>query len=119
MTILGLDHVQLAMPPGRETEAIAFYQGLLGIPHIPKPEHLRARGGCWFERGQLRIHLGVEVDFTPARKAHPGLITDDLAELRLRLETVGHPVTADAEDATHGYVLDPFGNRIELIQQHG
>ena len=67
-----IDHVQLAMPPAREADAVAFYEGLLRIPHVPKPPQLARRGGCWFERGELKIHLGVEADFRPAKKAHPG-----------------------------------------------
>jgi len=71
MTIVGLHHVQLAMPPGREEDATAFYEDLLGIPRVEKPPNLEARGGCWFESDSARVHLGVEKDFSPARKAHP------------------------------------------------
>ena len=76
--VVRLDHVQLAMPAGREAEAVAFYEALLGIPHVPKPPHLAARGGCWFERGDLKVHLGVDKDFRPATKAHAAFIVDDL-----------------------------------------
>jgi hypothetical protein len=79
MPILSLDHVQLAMPPGREDEARAFYEKVLQIPEAPKPPHLAKRGGCWFERGSLKIHLGVELDFRPAKKAYPAFIVGDLA----------------------------------------
>ena len=84
VTVIRLDHVQLAMPAGREPEAIAFYRDVLGIPHVPKPAHLAARGGCWFERGDLKIHLGVEADFRPARKAHPAFIVDDVRGIARR-----------------------------------
>ncbi|MCU1483401.1 MAG: glyoxalase/Bleomycin resistance/Dioxygenase superfamily protein, partial [Actinomycetia bacterium] len=73
MRVVRLDHVQLAMPIGREAEAVAFYEGVLGIPQVPKPAELAKRGGCWFEDGQVRVHLGVEADFVPARKAHAAL----------------------------------------------
>ena len=79
--IVRLDHVQLAMPPGREAEAEAFYSGLLGLERVPKPEPLAARGGCWFVRGPVAVHLGVEEGFRPARKAHPALVVRDLAAL--------------------------------------
>jgi hypothetical protein len=69
-----IDHVQLAMPAGEEAKARAFYSGLLGIPEVDKPAHLAARGDCWFERGVLKIHLGVDPDFVAARKAHPAFI---------------------------------------------
>ena len=71
MTIVGIDHIQLAMPAGREDEARAFYARLLGIPEIAKPPELAKRGGAWFESGAVKVHLGVEPDFRPARKAHP------------------------------------------------
>jgi len=112
--IVGIEHVQLAMPPGGEGAARAFYTGLLGIPERAKPGHLAARGGCWFEDGPLKLHLGVEADFRAARKAHPGLLVDDLAALAQRLGQAGVAVDWDGPD--HCYVADPFGNRIELIQ---
>ena len=115
-----IDHVQLAMPPGAqaETEAVAFYEGLLGIPCIPKPAHLASRGGCWFEDGELKIHLGVEPDFRPARKAHPALLVDDMAGLVERLRVAGHEVRSEAglDGYDQRYVDDPFGNRIELLE---
>ena len=76
-----IDHVQLAMPPGGEPAAVAFYEGVLGIPQVPKPAELAVRGGCWFERGALRVHLGVEPEFVPARKAHPAFAVVDLAAI--------------------------------------
>src|SRR5882724_1289705 len=81
MRILRIDHVQLAMPAGGEQKARAFYAGLLGIPEVPKPPELARRGGAWFESGELRIHLGVDADFRPAKKAHPALQVSDLKAL--------------------------------------
>jgi catechol 2,3-dioxygenase-like lactoylglutathione lyase family enzyme len=117
MTITGLHHVQLAMPRGLEEEATSFYEGLLGIPRAAKPPHLEARGGCWFESSTTRIHLGVEDDFSPARKAHPALLTDDLASLRKRLEAAGVHVVDDQPlpGFERFYAYDPFGNRLELL----
>ena len=116
-----IDHVQLAMPPGQEDQARSFYSRILGLLEVPKPERLKARGGCWFELGDLKIHLGVEKDFRASEKAHVGLIVDDLAALletcaaeRVKivfddpLETAGGP-------KEHAYIFDPFGNRIEVI----
>jgi len=118
MPIGRLHHVQLAMPEGEEAAAEAFYGEVLGIPRVPKPPHLAARGGCWFEDGDLRIHLGVEGDFRPSRKAHPALVVDDLAGLRTRLRAAGVPEFADQplQGFDRIYVSDPFGNRIELMQ---
>jgi catechol 2,3-dioxygenase-like lactoylglutathione lyase family enzyme len=116
--IKALDHVQLAMPPNREAEARAFYAGVLGIVEVAKPPNLAKRGGCWFERGPLKIHLGVEADFRPARKAHPAFLVENLVELAVALEKAGHPVRADEPLAGYRrlYVDDPFGNRIELME---
>ena len=118
MSVLRLDHIQLAMPPGQEDKAREFYQGMLELPEVAKPSHLAARGGCWFEDGSLKIHLGVEVQFVPARKAHPALIVDDLRGLADRLETAGYRIVEDQPLAGYDrlYVDDPFGNRIELME---
>ncbi|WP_374408299.1 VOC family protein [Pelagerythrobacter sp.] len=117
--VIGLDHVQLAMPEGGEDAARAFYRDALGLAEVPKPSHLAARGGCWFEGGGAHIHLGVERDFRPARKAHPALLVDDLGALVAQLEeadvvfTEGKPLDGYAR----GDVADPFGNRIELMER--
>jgi len=117
--LVGLDHVQLAMPAGREAEAEAFYAGVLGIPRVRKPAVLARRGGCWFERDGLRVHLGVEDGFRPARKAHPALAVRALPGLVDRLRDMG--VEVRAGDGVRGmdqaYIDDPFGNRIELIER--
>lgn len=118
MPVVGVDHVQLAMPAGREAEARAFYSGVLGIPELAKPAALAARGGVWFERGPLKVHLGVDPDFRPARKAHPGLLVRDLDALIENLRRAGYPVVSDAplEGYLRVYVDDPFGNRLELME---
>src|SRR6187431_1093227 len=102
MSVIALDHVLLAMPPKREAEARAFYQDLLGIPEVPKPSNLATRGGCWFERGTLKLHLGVEADFRPARKAHPALLVVDLEGLIARLKE--HSVKIIDDDPLEGYL---------------
>lgn len=112
-----LDHVQLAMPAGREVDAVAFYGGLLGLTQVPKPPALAARGGCWFQSDGVVVHLGVDAAFTPATKAHPAFVVDDLDALAATLGAAGVVVTYDdeLEGVRRGYVADPFGNRIELI----
>lgn len=113
-----LHHVQLAMPKGGEDAARAFYGDLLGLEEEAKPEALAARGGVWFHRGELRLHLGVEEGFRPARKAHPALVVAALDALAERLERAGCALAWD--DAIRGigrfYMDDPFGNRIELME---
>lgn len=117
MAIVGIDHVQLAMPAGREDEAREFYARLLGIPERAKPADLVKRGGVWFEDGALKIHLGVDEEFRPARKAHPALIVRDLRLLVARLRAAGIDVVdAPLERYERVYVSDPFGNRIELME---
>jgi catechol 2,3-dioxygenase-like lactoylglutathione lyase family enzyme len=116
--ILGLDHIQLAMPAGQEDVARAFYAGVLGLVEEPKPANLAARGGVWFRGGALRLHLGVEVDFRPAKKAHPALLVRGLPELAARCTAAGFaPVTDEPLDGFDRlYVSDPFGNRVELLE---
>lgn len=122
MSLLGIDHVLLAMPVGGEPQARAFYGGLLGLAEIEKPEPLASRGGCWFGEGPMILHLGVQNDFTPAAKAHPALIAADLDALFDRLRAAGVEVSRDSAlpGVARFYARDPFGNRLEFIQDgHG
>jgi catechol 2,3-dioxygenase-like lactoylglutathione lyase family enzyme len=116
-TFIAIDHVQLAMPPGEEEKARAFYGGLLGMKEVPKPPELAKRGGCWFESGDVPIHLGVENDFRPAQKAHPALRCRDYAALvqKLRGAEVAVNEPNDIPGVRRCHVHDPFGNRIELV----
>lgn len=118
MGVDAIDHVQLAMPAEGEVAATMFYEGLLGIPRVPKPPHLEVRGGCWFEDGRLKIHLGVDAAFVPARKAHPALLVSGLGELVGRLRSAGVAIRDDEplDGYDRVYVDDPFGNRIELLE---
>jgi catechol 2,3-dioxygenase-like lactoylglutathione lyase family enzyme len=118
MRITAIEHVQLAMPPGREAEARKFYEQTLGIPELPKPPHLAKRGGCWFERGALKVHLGVEADFRAAKKAHPAFLVEGLPRLKAALAAAGYTMKTDEplEGYDRVYVDDPFGNRIELME---
>jgi len=112
---MGIDHVQLAIPVGGEDRARAFYVGVLGLTEVPKPVALAVRGGAWFEAGDVRIHVGREDDFVPARKAHPALL---VAGLRALVARTGIEARWDEEipGVERCHVSDPFGNRIELIE---
>lgn len=116
-SFIAIDHVQLAMPAGEEQEARTFYEGVLGMTELPKPPELARRGGCWFESGGVQLHLGVESDFRPAKKAHPALRCRDYAALVRRLRDSGVDVTEphDIRGVRRCHVHDPFGNRLELI----
>jgi catechol 2,3-dioxygenase-like lactoylglutathione lyase family enzyme len=117
MAVVGIDHVQLAMPAGREEEARHFYSALLGIPEVSKPVDLAKRGGAWFESDAVKLHLGVEADFRPARKAHPALLVAGLAAIVERLRRAGIEVRDEEMPGYHRvYVHDPFGNRLELME---
>ncbi len=122
--IYGIHHIQLSIPPGEEDRGRAFYAGLLGMTEVPKPASLAGRGGAWFEAGNCRLHLGAEPDMQvggsarPLKKAHPGLLVHGLSELVDKLKAAG--VTVTYEPPLPGYdrahILDPFGNRIELLE---
>lgn len=117
--ITGLDHVQLAMPPNQEDRAREFYGSLLGLMEVSKPEQLASRGGCWFQSGRVAVHLGVQQDFVPAKKAHPAFIVSDLDALRERLANAGYEVIVDTwvPGVKRVHSSDPFGNRLEFIQE--
>lgn len=112
-----IDHVQLAMPAGEEERARAFYAELLGMNEVAKPTELAKRGGCWFASGSVQIHLGVEADFRPARKAHPALRCADYDSLIRRLSAAEIAVNEvnDIPGLRRCHIHDPFGNRIELV----
>jgi catechol 2,3-dioxygenase-like lactoylglutathione lyase family enzyme len=112
-----IDHVQLAMPPGGEEQARLFFRDLLGMTEVQKPAELAKRGGCWFASGDVQIHLGVEKEFRPTRKAHPALRCRDYAGLLTRLQQNGVEAVEAQEipEVRRCHIFDPFGNRIELI----
>jgi catechol 2,3-dioxygenase-like lactoylglutathione lyase family enzyme len=118
MRIVGVDHVQLAMPAGGEDAARRFYGEVLGLEEVPKPAALTGRGGAWFQCGGVRLHLGVEADFRPARKAHPALRVEGLTALIVRCVDAGYPVerAVPLPGVERVHVADPFGNRIEFIE---
>ena len=121
MRILDFDHINLAIPRGEEDKARAFYAGVLGLSELKKPESLQGRGGCWFGNGTLQVHLGIEDDFRPARRAHPAFLVDGLEELKARCQAAGHKVTDDRENPDYNrfFTNDPFGNRIECMERKG
>jgi catechol 2,3-dioxygenase-like lactoylglutathione lyase family enzyme len=119
MARFAIDHVQIAIPEGGEDRGRAFFGELLGLAEIPKPAAMRARGGAWFDLGGgAQIHLGVDADFRPARKAHVALRTGSLAELGAKLRGAGYEVHDDAplDGRARFFTHDPFGNRIEFME---
>jgi catechol 2,3-dioxygenase-like lactoylglutathione lyase family enzyme len=121
MKIARIDHVQLAMPVGQEAVARQFYEGVLGLVEVPKPSPLAERGGCWFENDAVKIHLGGELDFRPARQAHPALVVDGLNAMKARLTEadVAYRVDDELAGIDRIFIDDPFGNRIELMEPIG
>jgi hypothetical protein len=116
--IVGLDHIQLAMPPGQENVADGFYCDVLGFQRMTKPSYLEKRGGRWYVSNGVQVHLGVEQAFAPARKAHPGLVVYNLRRLKERLEAAGIAIVWDTQISgfERFYASDPFGNRLEFMQ---
>ncbi|MEU9593476.1 VOC family protein [Streptomyces sp. NPDC048219] len=119
--LTALDHVQLAAPPGSEDDLRAYYAGVLGMTEIPKPPALAARGGCWFRAGAVQLHLGIEADFRPAKKAHPGLRVSGIDTYAARLAAHGAPVIRDGDLPGHRrfFSEDPVGNRLEFLEPAG
>ena len=107
------------MPPGGEKKAREFYGRILNLHEIKKPAQLQAKGGCWFVGDGLELHLGVQANFVPASKAHPGLRVADLDAARDHLQDAGIPITDDSSGVAvrRFYVNDPFGNRLEFMQE--
>ena len=118
MTVVAIDHVQLAIPRGAEEEARRFYGGVLGFTEVPKPEPMRARGGLWFQAGPVQVHLGIEDDLRPSEKAHPAFVVRGLDAYLARLAAAGCAWRGSDElpGVRRGHTRDPFGNRIELIE---
>ena len=120
MPIISIDHVQIAMPEGQEETARAFYINILGFTEIPKPPALIKRGGAWFRSESVQLHLGVEQDFHPARKAHPAFLVYDLDAMLEKVQRAGYEWD-ESQPPLDGYkrahVYDPFGNRIELMER--
>jgi catechol 2,3-dioxygenase-like lactoylglutathione lyase family enzyme len=113
-----IHHVQIACPAGSEDALRAFYGGVLGLTEIEKPPVLARRGGCWFRGHGIELHLGVEADFRPARKAHPGLLVQGIDDWAGRLAAAGYPVTFDGDfpGMRRFYSEDPHGNRLEFLE---
>jgi catechol 2,3-dioxygenase-like lactoylglutathione lyase family enzyme len=113
-----LHHVQLAIPTGSEAECRAFYCGVLGWTELEKPQMLAKRGGLWLQAGEDELHLGVDADFRPARKAHPAFMTKDLDGMAGRLTAAGALVEWDEAIAglRRFYTADAVGNRLEFME---
>lgn len=118
---LRLHHVQLAIPAGSEDRARAFWRDILGMTELTKPPVLAGRGGCWFRGHGLEVHLGVEDEFRPARKAHPGILVRHIRDLSDHLVAHGVEVTWDDNFPGHDrfYAHDAFGNRLEFLEPSG
>jgi catechol 2,3-dioxygenase-like lactoylglutathione lyase family enzyme len=117
--ILGIDHVQIAVPKALEAECVAFYRNVLALPEIEKPEHLKARGGAWFQVGPTQMHVGIDAEPSPKSKRHVCFLVSDLAEARAAVVAQGVPLEDEgkAEGLIRFFVRDPAGNRIEIGQR--
>ncbi len=116
---IAIDHVQLAIPPGGEERARAFYTEILGLSEVLRPPEMAGRSGFWLAGGSLNLHIGIDPDFHPAPKAHPALLVVGLDEILARCEAAG--VATKPDTSFHGFrrfhVFDPFGNRLELMER--
>ncbi|WP_175772840.1 glyoxalase [Paraburkholderia phenazinium] len=119
MPVIGIDHVQLAMPAGGEDNARRFFSEILGLQELPKPADTAGRGGLWYQCGPMQLHLGVQKEFAPALKAHPGLLVDRLEPIVEALKSAGYALSTDVpiKGFSRIFTNDPFGNRIELLER--
>ena len=119
MPIVTIDHVQIAIPVASESRARAFYSGILGFTEIPKPPEMAERKSIWFVAGTVNLHLGIELDFTPAKRAHPAFLVENLDTILAACERAG--IATKPDTSFNGYrrvhVFDPFGNRLELVER--
>jgi catechol 2,3-dioxygenase-like lactoylglutathione lyase family enzyme len=118
MPILSLDHVQLAIPVGGEERARSFYVGILGLTEVAKPASMAGRNSTWFAAGPVNLHIGIEEEFHPAKRAHPALVVDNLDDIVAACQSAGLPTRTDTSfnDFRRVHVFDPFGNRLELME---
>jgi hypothetical protein len=117
---VGIDHIQLAAPKGCEVVVRDFWGAKIGLTEIEKPESLQGRGGCWFEFGNQQLHIGVEEDFQPAKKAHPAFVVKNLEAFQMHVEKNGIQTKEDApiDGRNRFFISDPFGNRVEFLEYH-
>jgi len=113
-----IDHIQLAAPVGSEDQAREFFQGILALEEVEKPEELKKNGGVWFSNGHVDIHVGVENTFVPAKKAHPAFEVNQIEEFSSFLQEKGFEIQVDYKlpGAKRFYLHDPFGNRLEFLE---
>lgn len=117
--IAAIDHVQITVPRALEAAALAFYREVLELTEIPKPAELRARGGAWFDLGNLQFHIGVDPEPSPRSKRHACFLVTDLAAAKAA--TLANGVAIEGESVAGGlarfFIRDPAGNRIEIGQR--
>jgi predicted enzyme related to lactoylglutathione lyase len=117
--IRAIDHVQIAIPAASESRARAFYSGILGFTEIEKPVQMAERKSIWFAAGAVNLHLGIEPDFTPAKRAHPAFVVEGLDGILAACDHAG--IMTKPDTSFNGFrrvhVFDPFGNRLELMER--
>jgi catechol 2,3-dioxygenase-like lactoylglutathione lyase family enzyme len=117
--ILNIDHVQIAIPIASEDRARAFYSGILGFTEVAKPPQMSERKSIWLVAGAVNLHLGIELDFTPAKRAHPAFVVEGLDKILAACDRAG--ISTKPDTSCNGFrrvhVFDPFGNRLELMER--
>jgi len=119
MPILSIDHVQIAIPVASEDRARTFYSGILGFSEVAKPAEMAERKSIWFVAGGVNLHLGLEPDFHPAKRAHPAFVVNGLDAILAACERAGFSSKPDTSfnGLRRAHVFDPFGNRLELMER--
>jgi catechol 2,3-dioxygenase-like lactoylglutathione lyase family enzyme len=111
------DHIHICVPPELLQEAKLFYTQIMGLKLIERPDHLFSGAGYWFDIGDMQLHIGVEPAL-PQSIRHTAFEVADIAEAREHLTKNNVPITEEPKipGRTRFAFIDPFGNRMELLQ---
>ena len=119
LKVIGIDHIQIAVPRALEGQCLAFYREVLGLEEIAKPPELRGRGGAWFQAGPIQVHIGIDAEGSPPSKRHICFLVADSGAAKAAIAADG--VFIEGESQTDGlarfFIRDPAGNRLEIGQR--
>jgi catechol 2,3-dioxygenase-like lactoylglutathione lyase family enzyme len=118
--IIGVSHVNVTVPAALEAAAKHFYEDVVGLAQIPKPEGTRQNMGAWYELGSLQLHLSIEDDVkNEVSDRHVCYQVADIAAASLQFRNARVEIIADGRPVrgqSRFFVRDPGGNLLEITQ---